>query len=303
MTKYVLAALAIALPAATIPVANGAADIHKDVQLRAMSDELARAKTLELNNLDKPYFIEYTVGDSDQANIMASLGGITSSTRLRVRSPRLTVRVGDYKFDNTNSIYSGSPRFGALPIDDDYLALRGEFWLTTDGLYKSSADQITRKRNALREIADPDKTPDLAPAKPAQILQKPAKLSIDQKHWEDALRRASGRFAAYPAVMQSSIRLRAISSTYRLANTEGTLIRVPQELSEVAIRAVAFAPDGSRVWNHWFFTAAHPSQLPGSESLDKVAQAVAAETEALAKAPAAEDYTDRYSSSSRRQRR
>ena len=28
--------------------------IKKDVQLRAMSDELARTKTLQLNNLDKP---------------------------------------------------------------------------------------------------------------------------------------------------------------------------------------------------------------------------------------------------------
>jgi predicted Zn-dependent protease len=267
------------------------AEIHKDVQLRAMSDEVARAKTLQLNNLDKPYFVEYTTDDADQFYISASLGGITSSNRLRVRAPRLEVRVGDYKFDNTNSVFFGMPRFGMLPIDDDYLAIRTAFWMATDTLYKVSADQITRKRNALREIADPDKTPDLAPAKPVQILQPPATLTIDAKHWEDALRRISGRFVAFPSIMTSSLRLRAIASTYRLVNTEGTVIRVPQSLSDVSIRASALAADGSRVWNHVFLTALNPSQLPAADQVDKAAQAVAEETDALTKAPLITDYS------------
>ena len=86
------------------------------------------------------------------------------------------MRVGDYAFDNTNSVYSGIAHLGALTVDDDYDALRMSFWLSTDGLYKAAADQITRKRAALREVADADKTPDLAPAKPVQILLPPAKL-------------------------------------------------------------------------------------------------------------------------------
>ncbi len=268
-----------------------ASDIRKDVQLRAMSDEVARSKTLQLNNLDKPYFIEYTTGDADQLFISASLGGITSSNRVRLRSPRLEVRVGDYKFDNTNSVFTGTPRFGVLPIDDDYLALRTAFWMTTDQLYKNSVDQMTRKRNALREIADPDKTPDLAPVKPLQMLQPPAALNIDAARWEDLLRRMSGHFASYPNVMDSGFRLRAIASTYRLVNSEGTVIRIPQELCDVGMRASALAPDGSRVWNHQFITVLHPSQFPGADELDKLAQALAAETDALAKAPLTADYS------------
>jgi len=53
---------AILLCAAAPPVSN-------DVQLRAMSDELARSKTLQLNNLDKPYFIQYAIGDTEQVLI------------------------------------------------------------------------------------------------------------------------------------------------------------------------------------------------------------------------------------------
>jgi TldD protein len=208
-----------------------------------------------------------------------------------MRSPRLEVRVGDYKFDNTNSVFSGAARFAPLSIDDDYLALRTSLWMATDGLYKGSADQITRKRNAMREIADPDKTPDLAPAKAVQILQIPATLTIDSGHWEDTLRQASSRFVAFPGVTESSLRLRAISSTYRLVNSEGTVLRVPQELSDIAIRASALAPDGSRVWNHAFITVSRPSQFPDAEQLSKLALAVASDTDALSKAPVAADYS------------
>ena len=163
--------------------------------------------------------------------------------------------------------------------------------MATDALYKSSAEQITRKRNALREIAEPDKTPDLAPVKAVEIIQPPAKLNVDRKAWEDTLRRASGRFVAYPELADSLVRLRAISSTYRLVNSEGTIIRVPQELTDIAVRATALAPDGSRVWNQQLVTVAHPSQLPGAEQIGRMAEAVAAETSELAKAPVESDYS------------
>ena len=276
--------VAVLVYAAETPARN-------DVQLRAMSDELARSKTLQLNNLDKPYFIQYAIGDTEQLLISASLGGITSSTRGRFRPAQLAVRVGDYQFDNTNSIYTRVARFGSLPIDDDYLVFRNQLWMATDALYKASAEQITRKRNALREIAEPDKTPDLAPFKAVEIIQPPAKLDIDRKSWEDNLRRASGRFTGYPGLIDSLVRLRAISSTYRLVNSEGTIIRVPQELTDLLVRAAALAPDGSRVWNHRLLTVLHPSQLPASAEISQMVEAVAAETSELAKAPVENDYS------------
>jgi TldD protein len=270
---------------------GGQPPAHDDIQLRAMSDELARSKTLQLNDLDKPYFIQYAIGDTAQLLISASLGGVTSSTHGRFRPAQLAVRVGDYKFDNTNSIYSRVARFGSLPIDDDYLVFRNQLWIATDALYKSSAEQITRKRNALREIAEPDKTPDLALVKAVEIIQPPAKLEIDRKSWEDTLRRASARFAGYPGLIDSMVRLRAISSTYRLVNSEGATVRVPQELTDLLVRAAALAPDGSRVWNHRLVTVPHPSQLPAPAQISRMVEAVAAETSELAKAPVESDYS------------
>ena len=256
-----------------------------------MADELARSKTLQLNSLDKPYFVQYTTSDGDEMVITASLGGILASVRAHSRSPRVEVRVGSAQFDNTNSIYSGSSRLGSLPIDDDYDALRVQFWLASDGMYKSATDQITRKRNALREVADADHTPDLSPAKTVIEVETPARLTVDQRKWEETLRQISARFAAAPSVSQSSVRFRTISSTYRLVNSEGTVIRIPQDLSDVTIRGEALAPDGNRVWDYQAVVGLTPKDMPDEETLDKLAESVAANLSNLVKAPVAEEYS------------
>jgi TldD protein len=294
MSRFRLAILA-GVTGCTLAAFGGGADLAKqvaeDVQLRAMTDELARARTLQLNNLDKPYFVQYTVSDTEQFLAAASLGGLTHSNLVHVRTPRLQVRVGGYEFDNTNSVYSGGVRFGLFPLDDNYQAMRSSLWLATDALYKNSADQITRKRSALNEIADPDKTPDFAPAKTEQVLRPAPSMRLEQKRWQDLARTVSSVFASHQAVTTSHVRFRAISSTYRLVNSEGTVVRVPQQLSDVSITSGAFAPDGSRVWNHELFTALLPSQLPTEDALRNIAEKTATDTEALIKAPVAEDYS------------
>ncbi len=277
-------------------LSNAAADkllaqARNDAQLRAMLDELARSKTLQLNNLDKPYFIQYSTGDADEASITASLGGVLNSNRVHLRHPGIEVRIGDYKFDNTNSVYTGTTRLGLFPVDDDYQAMRTDLWLSTDALYKAATDQITRKRTVLREIAEPEKTPDFSPATPLRLLQPVSPMVFDQQHWQDIVRQLSARFAAHPAVLNSRVYLRSISSAYRLANTEGTIVRIPEELSEIEIASSALAPDGDRVWDHQFFTVFRPSQLPKQQELTKAADAIAEETEALTKAPLADDYS------------
>lgn len=265
-------------------------EIQKDVQLRAMVDELARSKTLKLNELDKPYFISFSSSDIDELVVAGSLGGLNGAERVRVRSPQVQVRVGDYAFDNTNSVYSGIARLGALTVDDDYDALRMGFWLSTDGLYKAAADQITRKRAALREVADIDKTPDLAPAKSIQMLRPIATLKIESQPWEAEIRRLSGVFLKHPDVLSSNVRLLAVSTNYRLTNTEGTVIRIPEEITDLGIRCRSLAPDGGAVWSSAFLTVLHPADLPNEQEISRLVESLAAETDALQKAPMAEEY-------------
>ncbi len=198
------------LEAAVIPAAQ------EDVQLRAMLEELNRAKTLQLSTLDKPYYIAIASDDGQSIEITGSLGAILSSTATHVRMPEVRIRVGSYSLDNTNSVFSTSASFGALPLDDNYGAIRTALWLVLDERYKISAGEIARKRNALREISDPATTPDFSLAAPFQLLQPIPPLTADRAKWEEIVRNLSGRFRSHPAITSSSVRMRAISSGFRL---------------------------------------------------------------------------------------
>jgi hypothetical protein len=280
-----------ALVTAAAPATDTVGEVGRDVVLRAMTDELARAKTLQLNSLDKPYFITYASDDPEEVIIAASLGGLLTSHRDHNRRVIVRVRVGDSKFDNTDSIFSIEPGGAVLPVDDNYHVIRDQLWLNTDRFYKVAIKEIADKRTTLREISDPDKTADLSPANPVQVIQPAPTLKMDQKHWEQLIQSLSGEFAAYPEVISSMVRIRAISSTFRLVDTDGSVVRVPEEFTQIGIRARALAPDGSQVWNHRFLTALHPSELPSDQELKKTVDAIASETAALAKAPIAEDYS------------
>src|SRR5947209_11852129 len=194
------------------------ADPKGDAQLRAMVDELARAKTLHLNDLDKPYFVSYASNDTEQVSLSSSLGGLVTYNSIHLRQPRIQVRVGKYDFDNSNSVFSRPARLPMLSLDDDYQVLRSQLWLSTDALYKAAADQIARKRAALHEISQVDDTPDFAPAPAIEILQPPATLKFDYHVWEARARKVSAAFLQHPAITASQVNVLAVGSTYRLAN-------------------------------------------------------------------------------------
>ena len=96
-----------------------------DVVLRAMVDELNRGLDgLRLDDLERPYFIEYGAQDAVFLSISASLGAIVNRTQQRGRTLRVNTRVGSYELDNTNFVgggFSGLAR-ASLPIEDDYEA-------------------------------------------------------------------------------------------------------------------------------------------------------------------------------------
>ena len=97
--------------------------LEQDVLLRAMVDELDRsAADLKLEDLARPYFMEYALTDATAGSFAATLGSVTNRSITPYRRLRTTVRVGSYKLDNTNFrgvgfggfAFSGSRVRGAL---------------------------------------------------------------------------------------------------------------------------------------------------------------------------------------------
>lgn len=267
-----------------------------DAQLRAMRDELARATGMSLPNLEPPYFVQYLIDESSNFSVSASLGGVLSRRTETVRAPEVRVRVGDYKFDNTN--YTGSGfNFGArydlggFPLENRYDILRRYLWLQTDSAYKSAVETLSRKRAALRNLNQSEQLADFAKAPPLRHIRPLAKQTIAMDEWTNRVRDISALFAQYPDVKNSSVELESSAGGVTMVNSEGTEIREPESVTFVRIRAIAQAADGMSLRDSVSFHALDPAGLPSPREAEAAVKTLAGNVTALAKAPKGEDYS------------
>ena len=285
--------LTASLPAVWLLWAADATDT--DAVYGAMKAELARSLTLSLKQLDKPYFISYSIDDGKSWTASASLGALTSANSGKYRRPSVQVRVGDYKFDNTSG--GGRGRGGAsydlsgFPLDDDPAVIRQYLWLETDSAYKGAVQSIAQKRAAQGSVNVSDQLPDFATTEPFKLIQDRPLISFDDKTWNERTKRVSAVFSQYPNVKDSVVGYSAVDGIHRYINNEGTEIREVQSEGYVTIRAAVQAPDGMMLRDFATFYRPDATKLPAEDELTKAAREVADQLTKLAAAPMGDAYS------------
>lgn len=270
-----------------------------DPVLQAMHDEIQRARTLSIPNLNEPpYFVQYLIDQEENFSVAANLGGLITRHKESFRTADVRVRVGSYKFDNTNFAaggFGGGSRYNLerFPTEDSYPLLRRYFWLETDSAYKSAVEAISRKRAALRNITQTEKLDDLdaAPPAPVHYLRDIPKLSIDEDAWTNRVRALSKIFENYPNIKNSGVELSSSAGGAYVVNSEGTEVRYPEVVTTLRVAASAQAEDGMSVRDAIAFHALDPAHMPSDTEMDRGATTLAEHVLALAKAPKGEDYS------------
>jgi len=285
------------------PVAAAVADdvlADNDVVMRAMVDELARSMTLQMKDLETPYFIQYSVDDSIAYDLSASYGAITSFNRDRSRTFMSRVRVGSAELDNTN-FSSGGGFFGggaggsggraALPIDDDYMAIRQAIWWATDNDYKESVETLTRKRAHMEDKNIEDRPPDFSEAEPVKHIEPTAELHFNDDAWREKIAKLSARFKNYNQVQDSSVRLLVGAGNAFVVNSEGTRVRTADTGLLLTVNAEVQAEDGMLLSGSFTHTGETQADIPGLDELAKEVDKLVADLTGLMKAPIIESYT------------
>ena len=267
-----------------------------DVLLRAMQDELSRSTaTLQLEELERPYFIEYAVVDTESTVLEATFGASVCDERSHLRSLRVDVRVGSHELDNSEFVGMRSLfSMGGLPRDlvreGDYDALRHDLWLATDAAYKEALEQLAQKRAFLQNRVQEERTPDFSVEGASVLIGPPAGSAFDEGTWRETVRRLSGVFREYPAIDESSVTLRVESTDKYLVNSDGSLVRQPAPLAVLHARAATRAPDGMRLKHFVPFYARAVGDLPAEAEIEAAVRSMAGELTALAAAPVLDDY-------------
>lgn len=263
-----------------------------DPLMQALGDEVQRSRALSLPGLDAPYFIQYVVDEADTFSVAAVEGGLISRRRARSRLADAQLRVGDYKFDNSNFGAGGGSRYdlAGFPLDNVYQALRHYLWLQTDSAYKGAVESLSRKRAALRNVAQKEQLNDFAHAEPLRRAGEFRPLRVDEDAWAARVRSLSSLFSRIPAVRSSSVELQAANGGYYVVNSEGTAVREPEDVTFLRARAQAQASDGMVVGDSVAFHSLSADQMPGQAELAAAVEALARNVAALAEAPIGEDY-------------
>ena len=300
--RYFVWGLLLSL-AATLP-ARAAETLPEGKELlRALVDEMARSQDLQMEDLEKPYFIRYTVDDSVVYQISARYGDVTSSDRRRSRDFYSRVRVGSYELDNTNfsgdrggfgRFFGGGSSGGGratLPLEEDYAAIRQSIWRATDQDYKDAVETLTKKRAYMKDKNLQDRPNDYTKAAAVQRTEPTAQLDFDRTAWEMSLGRISGQFNKHPQIQDSRALLLVAAGNNYVVNTEGTRLRTAETAALLIITAELQAEDGMKISDGLSYFGRTPQDLPAVEKiLTEIDELVSKLTEA-ARAPILERYT------------
>lgn len=267
VASLLLVALAFALPARA----------QDDIVMKAMRDELDRSmKQLQLENLEKPYFIAYRVVDSESTGVSASFGALDSSNQGRSRRITVEVRVGSYQLDNTNffsftlnmsSMVQAFNGTAELPLDDDYNEMRRQIWLVTDSAYKKAVEDLAKKRAALENKVDTDNIPDFSKETPTQTAEAGSPIQVDRAQWEAEARDLSALFRSMPDIYTSGVSFSAENFFVRYLNSEGTWYTREESRVKFDAHATTQAEDGAPLEDSTSTTVRSLDALSGSDVL------------------------------------
>jgi TldD protein len=283
---------------ATISVTKSACAQATDPMLEAMKAELAREQSLLfLPGMQKPYFIEYRMDELSSYDAVANYGALTREESVHQRVVRVSVRIGDYTADSSNSRGDGNVQLA--PEDNDPAALRYALWTATDEAYKAALRAYAAKQANLKRFQTAATADDFSPAKPVTVIDPLVTLDLDREEWKHRIVEASGLYATDPSIKQdaasvqySTASVRGIAVNRYLVNTEGTVVRHGYTGYAASISVGGQAADGMRLGRDNGTTAALAKDLESGASFHKRVLEDLKSYEALRVAPIvdADDY-------------
>ena len=263
------------------------------VLLSTMQAELERAKTSLAKTDPAPYFISYEVYDQRALMVAGMYGTIVTSNLGTHRWADVTMRVGNPSMDNThNESRDSGISSGPLPLANDRDAIARSLWELTDREYRKATPAYAKvMTNNSVEAAEEDKSPDFSKEAAAAAVEAPeAPIALNQKEWEDKVRKYSALFRKYPEIYNSSVTLQVEQSTSYFISSEGSKVETPGIIARLVVEASTRADDGMELVRVETFESTKPDGLPSEQEVTSKEEKMASDLEALRVAPLAEPF-------------
>lgn len=254
----------------------------------AMKNELNRSmKELKINDLESPYFIEYKYVEYDASSMRGSMGSVEAANNSKSAYISVSVRVGDYSFDNTNFFDVGLGFFGSSDDEEGFKKravsyepsinyLRKEFWLATDAAYKQTAELYSKKLAILKNRMRKDAIPDFIKLGSVNKLRDIKEIpEFNLVKYKDIIESVSSVFNNYPAIYTSGVSVEFIPQRVYYINSEGVEYVKDSYYTGFEVVAASQNKEGMPVFDHYTAYSIKQSDMPSKDSLIKAANQVA----------------------------
>ena len=259
-----------------------------DPILQAMRAELNRSRDqLKMDNVAKPYYIEYRITDRDIYEADAEFGSLRYGQRVHQRVLRAVVRIGDYKQDSYFGMGQGAAE--QVTVEDDIYALRHSLWLLTDSAYKRAGEALASKQAMLKELTPDQNVEDFAHA-PAVIAVDPTvRLQLDQARTDHMLQAATAVYVEDPDLQVLDAAATFIAKNEYFINSEGTVTRHGESNYQIGLSGVTQAKDGMQLLRTPASVFARAEELPTEAKLIADAHELVKTLKTLRDAPVVEE--------------
>ncbi len=244
--------------------------------MSAMHDELNRNyKELNAKDLEKPFFIAYTIANARQTQIIATLGALVRSDENKYKDWHVRLLVGNYEINDEN-FSSAQPEETLfrpsidMPVDDDYLGIRRSLWLTTNNVYYSAAQTYKNKIAQIehKQLHETDLEIDDFSRAPVVNLHTYFQVpDYNKALLEEEVKSLSELFKDYPDIYFSSALLSVFSSTVYFYNSEGTEVQFPFNITTLSMQAGTLSDDSERLNKNITYAVFSPDDLPSVDSI------------------------------------
>lgn len=263
--------------------------------MRALKAELNRTMKDLQTQKTPPYFLSYSVTETQTVRISASFGRIELDEAPKNRILDIDLRVGDYKVDNTHIMrgsrfeFGGSGRGVELPFSDDEQTLRSVIWANTDRQFKKAVERYGKVlTNKAVKVKEEDSSADFSFERPAQFSEPAATFIVDTAAWRERLKRLSATFSSEQDIYEGKVYFQADILTKYFVSSEGTQLQTSEPNVRVFAQAVTKSDDGMTLPVYRSYFAFTPERLPTEKEMESdIRNMIAIETK-LRSAPITE---------------
>jgi predicted Zn-dependent protease len=284
-------------------VAATLASFAQDPVFNTIKSELNRNFEILKAEPIPAYYAFVRLDEIQSIGAAANLGCLQSEATLDSPSRILTasIRVGDYKLDNSHEIRESGGSSGIsvignyIPYEAYNRALKNSIWLKLDELYKEGIQTYEQvKANLAVKVEQEDKSPDFSEEKVENYYEQPVSwsdLRIDPKAWEEKVRRYSKIFDENDEIQDGTAYISASLSRTIFVDTEGREMAQNDVSFKLYLSAHTVADDGMYLPLYKSWMSHSIDELPSDEEVLKAAREISTTLSALRKAPVVESFT------------